>query len=77
MKLNQFLVTVLMPISIGLEYAVPRGMFMWCSRSIHAVLTSFRLSLLYSPSNLMVTWNPSVRPVSREIISYMGILGEM
>ena len=51
----QFLVTVLMPMSIGLEYAVPNGMCMRRNLSMHAVLTSFQLSFLYSPSNLIVT----------------------
>lgn len=60
----QFLVIVFMPIFMGLKYADPRGMFMSLSLSIYAALTSFRLSFLYSPSNLMVTSNPAVRPVS-------------
>ena len=51
-------------ISIGLEYVDPSGMFMSRSLSIHAALISRRLSFLYSPLNLMVMWNPSVRPVS-------------
>ena len=46
MKPAQFLLTVLMPMSMGLVYAVPSGMFMKRSLSMHAVLTSFRLSFL-------------------------------
>ena len=42
----QFLVTVLMPMSIGLEYAEPRGMFMSRSLSMHAVLTSLPAKFL-------------------------------
>ena len=58
MKPAQFRLTVLIPISIGLEYVVPNGMFTRRSLSVHAVFTSRRLSVLDSPSNLMVTWNP-------------------
>ena len=42
----QLRVTVLMPMSMGLEYAEPSGMFMTLNLSMHAVFTSLRLSVL-------------------------------
>ena len=37
----QFLVIVLMPMSVGLEYVEPSGMFMIHNLLMHAALTSF------------------------------------
>lgn len=48
-------------------------MFMRRSLVVHAIFTSRRLSFLYPPPNRMVTWNPSVRPISWEVLSYIGI----
>lgn len=71
-KICWFLVTVLMPMSMGLEYVIPSGMSMSHSVYIRAVVTSFRLRVLFFSSNRIVTRKPSMRPVSWVVFSYMG-----
>ena len=53
-----------MPMSMGLEYVIPSGMSMSHSVYIRAVVTSFRLRVLFFSSNRIVTRKPSMRPVS-------------